>query len=180
MSATTKVSSTGAAELSLVVDVQYALGEGLNEEPPSADILTDWARKALGAIQPEFKPVPEVTIRLVDESEIKGLNLQYRNKDKATNVLSFPFSSDFPEIGELALNLLGDIVICHSVIVSEAQNQHKQIMHHYAHMVTHGVLHLCGYDHEQEAAANEMEALEIAILAQSNIANPYTEVSVNV
>jgi len=168
----------------LVVDFQTALSDpdaAEAEEPPSAEQLNRWARTAylntvdslpLGTNRP-----CEVTIRLVDEDEIIALNRDYRGKDKATNVLSFPLDmdADLPiELSqEIGSDLLGDIVICHGVIVQEAKQQNKTLSAHYAHMVTHGILHLCGYDHQDERSAAEMELLETRILAENNIANPY-------
>jgi len=73
----------------------------------------------------------------------------------------------------MPLTLLGDVVICHSVVVAEAEQQNKKLEDHYAHIVTHGILHLCGYDHLNEQDATVMEALEINILAEHGIANPY-------
>jgi probable rRNA maturation factor len=153
----------------LLVDVQIALSESEldeSEEPPGAPELTAWANAAYAAVSDLST---EVTIRVVDCDEIIALNRDYRHKDKATNVLSFPFEID-PDID---IALLGDIVICHSVIATEAAQQGKSVRNHYAHMVTHGVLHLCGYDHQENHAANEMEALETKILATQGIANPY-------
>ncbi|MCL4135276.1 UNVERIFIED_CONTAM: hypothetical protein GTU68_031484 [Idotea baltica] len=106
---------------------------------------------------------------------MRDLNSQYRGKDKTTNVLSFPFENEFLALAELAPGLLGDIVICHSVVVEQAAQQNKTVHNHYAHMVIHGLLHLCGFDHQDDEQAEEMEALEVKILAQSNIPNPYTE-----
>ena len=77
-------------------------------------------------------------------------------------------------MSDFAPALLGDIVICHAVIRKESIEQNKSLEDHYAHMVTHGVLHLCGYDHIDESSAEQMEALEVEILAHSNIENPYT------
>jgi len=111
----------------------------------------------------------ELLIRIVDEAEIQGLNKAYRDKDQATNVLSFP--SDLPvEIDE---SILGDIVICTSVVASEAIAQNKTFDNHLTHMAIHGTLHLFGFDHIKESDANEMEALEIKILEKIKIANPY-------
>ena len=166
----------------LDVDVQIALNEdmsGEQEEPPSADVLSFWAQAAYGA-QAAYENVTsvetnaELTIRLVDQAEIRSLNRNYRQKDSATNVLAFPFEmpNEIDE-QEMPLRLLGDIVICHSVLVAEAKSQDKTLLDHYAHIVTHGVLHLCGYDHIQENDATEMESLEITILAKHSIANPY-------
>lgn len=111
----------------------------------------------------------ELLIRVVSEVEIQDLNKKYRDKDQSTNVLSFP--SDLPvEIDE---SILGDVVICTSVVVSEAIAQNKTFEHHLTHMAIHGTLHLLGFDHIEESDANEMEALEIKILEKIKIANPY-------
>lgn len=110
-----------------------------------------------------------VVIRLVDADESQSLNHQYRNKDYATNVLSFPFEA--PEFIEQ--DHLGDLVICVPVVKQEAAEQSKPASAHWAHMVIHGMLHLLGYDHESEAEAEEMESIEIELLARLGIENPY-------
>ena len=111
----------------------------------------------------------EITIRLVDEQESQRLNLDYRGKDYPTNVLSFPFEAP-PGI---ELNLLGDLVICMAVVAREAQEQHKSLNDHLAHMVVHGTLHLLGFDHIDDAEADEMEGIETHILSQLGIDDPY-------
>ncbi|NNC98903.1 MAG: rRNA maturation RNase YbeY [Gammaproteobacteria bacterium] len=141
------------------------------EEPPSSSLLTDWARAAYANVSTD---PAEVTIRLVDKSEMRTLNRDYRGRDKATNVLSFPFRMEAGADPGLDFSLLGDIVICHPVVRAEALTQQKSVADHYAHMVTHGMLHLCGYDHQQESDAQRMEALETRILEFSGIADPYT------
>lgn len=118
----------------------------------------------------------EVGIACVDLDESHKLNLEYRQKDKPTNVLSFP--SDLPD--EMAAVLdsfpIGDLVICIPVVLQEATEQSKTPIEHFTHMLVHGTLHLMGYDHEtSDADAEEMEALEILILAKLGFANPYTE-----
>lgn len=113
----------------------------------------------------------EVSLRIVDPEEMQTLNFQYRQKDKPTNVLSFP--AEFPE--ELDLPLLGDIVICAPIIEQEAQEQGKTTEAHWAHMLIHGTLHLLGYDHIEEKDAQEMEALEAQILNKLDYPNPYEE-----
>lgn len=177
----------------LQVDVQQVLDDqdyADAEEPPSHAQLTQWANAAYSMLDGELgKQDSEVTIRLVETVEMTGLNRDYRHQDKPTNVLSFPCEPfPFDSMGADSISfelispgngpdvtLLGDIVICHPVIVSEAREQQKTVSDHYAHMVAHGLLHLCGYDHQDEQTAEQMEALEIEILAYAKIANPYNE-----
>ena len=125
---------------------------------PSATQLRKWAKAAL-------RVDTEVTIRIVDEDEGRALNLAYRHKDYATNVLTFPLTEE--------PHLMGDIVICAPVAVKEAVEQHKSIEVHFAHLTVHGVLHLHGYDHEDTHQAELMESIEIQILAKLGYANPY-------
>jgi probable rRNA maturation factor len=136
----------------------------------SANTPTDaefqcWVNAALAHTKSLF----ELTIRLVDNDEIQQLNLQYRHKDKPTNVLSFPF--EVPD--GIELNLLGDIIIAIEVVEKEAIEQNKNLKDHWAHMVIHGCLHLLGYDHINNDEAEEMETLEIEILKGLSITNPY-------
>jgi len=113
----------------------------------------------------------EVTLRIVDTIESRQLNLDYRKKDKPTNVLSFPF--DAPE--HIDMPFLGDLVVCAAVVEQEAKEQNKQIIDHWTHLCIHGLLHLLGYDHIQENEAQEMEGIETAILAKLNIDDPYLD-----
>ena len=118
----------------------------------------------------------EIGIACVDNNESHKLNLEYRQKDKPTNVLSFP--SDVPEEVLAMLDALpiGDLVICIPVVLQEAIDQNKTPIEHFTHMLVHGTLHLMGYDHEtSNEEAEEMEALEIEILAKLGFKNPYTE-----
>ncbi|UDM38683.1 rRNA maturation RNase YbeY [Acinetobacter haemolyticus] len=118
----------------------------------------------------------EIGIACVDNDESHKLNLEYRQKDKPTNVLSFP--SDVPEEVLAVLDALpiGDLVICIPVVLQEAIDQNKTPIEHFTHMLVHGTLHLMGYDHEtSDEEAEEMEALEIEILAKLGFKNPYTE-----
>lgn len=114
-----------------------------------------------------------LTLRVVDPEEIQQLNQTYREKDKPTNVLSFPFEAPQGLEPEDYDFLLGDLIICASVVHQEAMAQNKPTLHHWAHMVTHGALHLLGYDHISEDEAQEMETLEIQLMAKLNIADPY-------
>ena len=119
-----------------------------------------------------------VGIRIVDIDESAALNDQYRHKQGATNVLSFPFESpELPvELGEEEVSVehfLGDLVICAPIVESEAKTQTKTLEAHWAHMVVHGVLHLQGYDHIEQADAEKMEAIERAVLADLGFPDPY-------
>ena len=111
----------------------------------------------------------EVNILVVDAKEGRRYNRQFRGKDYATNVLSFPYE---PLPGEKT-PLLGDLVICAPVVAREAAEQGKRLRDHYAHLTVHGVLHLLGHDHETDSEAAKMEALERRILASLGIADPY-------
>ncbi|MBN8727305.1 MAG: rRNA maturation RNase YbeY [Xanthomonadales bacterium] len=111
----------------------------------------------------------EVNILIVGEEAGREFNQRFRGRDYATNVLSFPYE---PMPGERAA-LLGDLVICAPVVAREAQEQGKATRDHYAHLAIHGVLHLLGHDHENEADAAEMEGLERRVLAALGIADPY-------
>lgn len=134
---------------------------------PSNALLRKWAKCALD----KKVASAEVTIRIVDEEEMITLNHTYRHKANPTNVLSFPIG--LPDDIPMKVPLLGDIVICASVVSQEAKNQHKSPKAHWAHMIVHGVCHLLGFDHEKEEDARIMEALEIEILNELGFANPY-------
>lgn len=151
-----------------------SLQKAINDKhlPKSADFRT-WLHVAMTVAQQQ-RP-SEVLIRLVDEAESQALNLAYREKDKPTNVLSFP--ADLPEdvLALLGREPLGDIIICAPVVANEAKEQGKLLAAHWAHMTIHGVLHLLGYDHLDDGEAEEMEALEIQALAILGYDNPYLE-----
>lgn len=137
----------------------------------SDETLQRWIKTAL--THAGYQKPAEVNIRFTDNEEIQQLNRDFRQKDRPTNVLSFPF--EIPDFLEEEIFTLGDIIIAMPVIESEAQEQEKQIENHLAHMVVHGILHLLGFDHIEDEDAEEMEALEIAILAKLGIDNPYQE-----
>lgn len=148
--------------MGLRIDVQVSSGRsGL----PSVPKLRHWARAALAGRRRDA----EVSIRIVDAAESRALNLRYRGKDRATNVLAFP--ADLP--AELRVMLLGDLVICKEVVEAEAQAQGKPTDAHWAHMVVHGVLHLLGYDHQAPDAAQAMESAEGEVLAALGWPDPY-------
>lgn len=112
---------------------------------------------------------PEITIRLVDETESQQLNHQFRDKDRPTNILSFP--CELPQ--DLSLPILGDLVICVPLVKQEALTQGKSLTAHWAHLTVHGALHLLGYDHVLQEEALIMEALEIDYLQQLGFPDPY-------
>lgn len=139
----------------LDLSVQYVCDRaGL---PTRADFVR-WARAAL-------EGGGTVTLRLVAPEEGQALNHDYRGKDYATNVLSFPY--------EYEPRVMGDLVICPDVVAREAAEQGKALEAHYAHLVVHGMLHLQGWDHENDADAEEMEAEERLILAALGYPDPY-------
>jgi len=116
----------------------------------------------------------EISVQLLDSGSMQSLNRKYRNKDSATNVLSFESGMPVLDDSEAQkLLVLGDLVFCPEVIASEARQQGKSEAQHWAHMVVHGTLHLCGYDHLETTDAAEMEHLEIQILSEMGIPNPY-------
>jgi probable rRNA maturation factor len=145
-------------------EVQYACSSG---DVPDEASFHAWA---LAALDDNDQTPAGLVIRVVDEAESRALNKQYRGKNKPTNVLSFPFETP----AGIEVDHLGDVVICAAVVGREAAEQHKPSDHHWAHMVVHGVLHLRGYDHQDEQQAGLMEALEKQILKGLGIADPYS------
>jgi len=138
--------------------------ESGDDDIPEPGLLQTWAAAAYLDKKPAV-----ASLLVTTAAEIQQLNKQYRDKDKATNVLSFPMQS--PE--EVDVCLLGDIVLCAEVIGQEAAQQSKTSSSHWAHMVVHGMLHLQGYDHIDDPDTEEMEQLEINILKQIGFDSPY-------
>jgi probable rRNA maturation factor len=135
---------------------------------PAAKELRRWA---LQTLRDKDIQAAEITIRIVNSAEMSSLNSTYRHKQGPTNVLSFPY--DIPQ--ELAdMELMGDIIICAEVVKNEAKAQGKKAEAHWAHMVVHGVMHLLGHDHVEDADAEIMETLEIKTLKKLGFNNPYT------
>lgn len=151
-----------AVTMPLELDLQVASAA---PDLPSEAQFRAWCELAL-----RQRPESELTIRLVDEAEGLELNSTYRHKDYATNVLSFP--ADVPD-ELLDIPLLGDLVICAPVVAREALEQRKPLQAHWAHLVIHGCLHLLGYDHIDDAEAEEMETLERELLAELGHPDPY-------
>lgn len=144
----------------LNLSVQYACNQG---GLPSRPQIRAWVRAALDV---DEKRGGQITIRFVEPEEGQSLNNDYRGKDYATNVLSFPY--------EVEPVVAGDLVICATVVEREAAEQEKTLEAHYAHLIVHGILHLQGYDHEiGENEALLMESKERTILAQLGFSDPY-------
>ena len=145
----------------LNLSVQYACNK---DHLPLRQKIQSWARAALNV---DGMRGGQVTVRFVDAEEGQALNREFRNKDYATNVLSFPYESE-PVV-------CGDLVICSPVVEREAKEQDKTLEAHIAHLIVHGVLHLQGYDHEtSKADARRMENHERAILLALGYADPYS------
>ncbi|HET7410093.1 MAG TPA: rRNA maturation RNase YbeY [Paracoccaceae bacterium] len=132
----------------------------------------DWdamAARALAAVDAALEPDRrgEVALLLADDAALQALNARWRGKNKPTNVLSFPA----PRGG----SMLGDIALSYDTLAQEAAEKHISLQDHAMHLIVHGLLHLHGYDHQDDAEAEEMEALERRILAGFGIADPYAE-----
>ncbi len=149
---------------------------------------TDWEALASKACAAALSETPhagldragytvEVAVRLTDDAEVHGLNRQYRDKDKPTNVLSFPMvQPDLIEAlsaGDDGETLLGDIVLAWETVAAEAAAKALSPPDHAAHLIVHGLLHLLGYDHGDDAAGTHMESLETAALARLGLGDPY-------
>lgn len=147
---------------------------------PPVEALVHEVARVVGLdthVTSQVKAGSSVAISLADDERVRGLNKQYRGKDAPTNVLSFPNEDDFDMPGEVPH--LGDIVLARGVVEREAREQGKSIENHIAHLVTHGLLHLVGYDHIDDVDAEEMENLEADILAHMGVPNPYAMSSVD-
>lgn len=163
--------------IQLLVDVDLPKAE--HQALPSTKDLRQWIEQALASIDEpcEADLELELSVRFCNSEAIRSLNSDFRQRDSATNVLSFP--SGMPILttdNGQGLQPLGDIVLCPTLIEQEAAEQSKAIMDHYCHLVIHGVLHLCGYDHDDDASARTMESLEIQILSGLGIASPYQQI----
>ncbi|WP_239986739.1 rRNA maturation RNase YbeY [Fastidiosibacter lacustris] len=140
---------------------------------PDERTLSVWCKVVLNTL--DIKQAM-ISIQIVNTDDMQYFNRTYRHKDKPTNILSFPFEQPpgLPQEADME-SFLGDLIICPIVLESEATQQSKLLDHHWCHILIHGILHLLGYDHIEKADADKMENLEISLLAQLGIDNPYVE-----
>jgi probable rRNA maturation factor len=153
--------------MQLYVDLQIACSDP-NDLPILAS-FEKWIKVAILGGSNSHQEEAELTVRIVDPDEIMQLNDQYRNINKPTNVLAFPFQNP----PGLTLPLLGDLIICKEVVENEAKLQGKALTAHWAHMSIHSTLHLLGYDHIGQGEAAEMESLETKLLTELGFTDPY-------
>jgi len=132
-----------------------------------------WVEAALAEQPGDFS----LAIRIADETEARQFNREYRKRDYATNVLSFPVELPVGLPAEIRQAQLGDLLICAPVVTREAAEQGRPETDHWAHLTIHGVLHLLGYDHESTADALEMESAEVRILAGLGVSDPYLDIA---
>lgn len=156
--------------MTVIIDV---INDSTDTNVPTASQLQAWGDTALKYLKVPTKPM-SLGLRIVDEDESAAINLAYRQKDYATNVLSF--SAELPDeiLNSLDEIPLGDLVICAPVVMLEAAEQSKSLPAHWAHMLIHGLLHLNGFDHETYSEALAMEELETRILRELGFDNPYS------
>lgn len=160
--------------VAIEVDV-LATADQWAEHPQAADRVTQAIRAAHAAVLADYDlgiEIGEVAVMLTDDAGIRVLNRDWRSKDKATNVLSFPTPQMAREAGEPHL---GDIAIAYETVAREAVAEEKPFDDHLTHLAVHGMLHLLGFDHETPDDAEEMEAMERAILAELGVSDPYAE-----
>ena len=165
-------SARGGIDIDIAVTVEAGDWAPVERLEPMVRRAVD---ATVGDLTPSFGLIglqaTELGVTFTDDEAIRQLNAQWRGKDKATNVLSFPAFANFPAAG--IPPLLGDIVIAAETVSREAGLEGKPLDHHLSHLVVHGLLHLLGYDHETDAEAEVMEAAERRILAVLAIADPY-------
>jgi probable rRNA maturation factor len=142
-----------------------------DEDVPDPAFIRNWVTRTVESARNDGR-AREVSVRIVGTDEVRTLNRDYRQRDYATNVLSFP-TGDIEGLPEEEALALGDVVICAPVVADEASQQGKELADHWAHMLVHGTLHLLGYDHEAEHEALAMETLETGILAAGGVNDPY-------
>ncbi len=161
--------TAAAKQRDLTLDVDVACDAVASPSPLEFE---QWVSRTLARVNESTSR--ELSLRIVDEAEIRHLNATYRSKDSPTNVLAFPVTNEsLPDWPENLPRPLGDLVLCATVVEREAREQDKPVAAHWAHLTVHGTLHLLGFDHVTATGASEMESLEVEILASGGVANPY-------
>ena len=166
-----KITDTKHADRLLDVDIivrdnRWAENDGLEER------LVDGIRKARSLGGKEFSGPEDIACVLTNDEEVRTLNSKFRDQDKPTNVLSFPSDQEFDNL-IVPSRTLGDIVLAYETLMTECKELDLPFVNHAIHLVVHGTLHILGYDHDTEAESLEMESLEIKILSEFGIPNPY-------
>ena len=156
----------------MTIEIDVAVEAGAWADESALQALAEQAVKAVVARLGLADAASELSIVFTDDSSIQTLNAEWRDKDKPTNVLSFPAFEIKP--GDTPGPMLGDIVIAHETVKSEAELEGKSFDDHLRHLIVHGFLHLLGYDHEKDTDAEEMEAVERVILADMGVSDPYS------
>jgi len=154
------------------LDIMVEAGDWARLE--DAEALAQRASEAAVAAAGKADDDFEVSVMLTDDAHMREINRAWRGKDKPTNVLSFPAPE---QPGVAGPRHLGDIALAYETLARESEEESKDLAHHFAHLIVHGVLHLLGYDHEDEAEADIMEALEVKALATLGIADPYRDMA---
>lgn len=166
----------------MMLEIALEADEEWDSSRPWPDLVRSAAEAAIAEsafpqLATSERPV-EIFVRLTGDEQVRALNSEWRGKDKATNVLSFPMANEVDFISANVAGqelLLGDIILARGVCLSEAADKGIAVDDHAAHLVVHGTLHLLGYDHHDDAAASDMEAREVRALRRLGIANPYEE-----
>lgn len=173
--------------VSLVVLLEVDEDAAVDGWLPDRRFVADWTARALAAVVTDgagAELAHELSVRLVGEGTMRALNRDWRGRDRPTNVLSFPAGLPpldaalaagvaAPAADASATLALGDIALCPAVVAREAERQGKRLADHWAHLLVHGTLHLAGHDHEDASAAEAMESVEIRLLSERGIPDPY-------
>jgi len=152
------------------INVSFSEGAKCGEEEIQL-LVHSSIKKTIEIAKLEFSENAELSVLIADDQTLQALNSEWRNKDKPTNVLSFP--TEVSELGRVTFPMLGDIAISLETAKREADLENKTLHHHLTHLIIHGFLHLFGYDHETDKQALQMESLETRILKELGIADPY-------
>lgn len=159
----------------LSVDCLEWLTSGLGDESAIERLISSILGSTAAAIGLPADTVTEVSVTLADDTTVREVNAEWRGKDRPTNILSFPMMDMEP--GSLPGPLAGDLLLAFETVEYESRSEGKVFAAHFRHLIVHGFLHLLGYDHIEDDEARVMEAVEIAVLADFGIGDPYMEIA---